>query len=78
MPQFEIRSRHEMALGQGNWVHRGDTFNILITIPNTVPGSLFGNQKNKESIVRQLAAQGVYLPPSSCWLNANHWDIKMR
>lgn len=78
MPQFEIKSRHEMALGYGNWVHRGDKFSINITIPNTVPGSLFGNQKNKDCIVRQLAAQGVYLPHNSCWLNSNHWEIKIK
>lgn len=40
MPRFEISARHEMSLGQGNWVHKGDSFNINITIPNTVPGSL--------------------------------------
>lgn len=51
MPRFEISARHEMSLGQGNWVHKGDSFNINITIPNTVPGSLFGNLRNRESIV---------------------------
>ncbi len=78
MPQFEIKARHEMSLGLGNWVHRGDTFNINITIPNTVPGSLMGNSRNKESVARQLAAQGVILPPNSGWLNGTHWDIKMK
>lgn len=78
MPRFEISARHEMSLGQGNWVHKGDSFNINITIPNTVPGSLFGNLRNRESIVHQLYAQGIVLPTNSCWLNANHWEIKMK
>ena len=30
MPRFEISARHEMSLGQGNWVHKGDSFNINI------------------------------------------------
>lgn len=77
MPRFEISARHEMSLGQGNWVHKGDSFNINITIPNTVRRA-FLEIYEIESIVRQLYAQGIVLPTNSCWLNANHWEIKMK
>lgn len=77
MAQFELTARHTMN-NHGLYIDRGTKLNINIPLIGITQGNFFGNPRCANTILQQLAAQGIIVPSNSPILNRGHWDIKVK
>ena len=77
MDKCIITAKIPMSFSGGDRIKTGTDFNINITRPNVFPGTLFGNDVNKQNIARQIfSATGINIPLNSPYLSRTYWDIK--
>lgn len=76
MPKFELTAKHTMNQN-GLRIDQGQSLTIMIPMTGITPINLFNNSRCKNTLLQQLAANGIPLPPNSTWLTLGLWDVKM-
>lgn len=76
MAVFEITAKHQMNLGAGKYIAKGESHQI--NIPGNVKSfGAFSTSERRQQAIRQLSATGgIDLKQNSPFLNTGHWDIK--
>lgn len=76
MAAFELTARHQMYLGAGNQINKGERFTMNIHTMGVQPYSLFDNPDSRRQAIQQFSVNGVDARSREYLLNTGHWDIK--
>ena len=66
MAQYELTARHDLLLGNGNLIHKGDVFTVTLTSPGAAANQNAPFlQSNQPSILRVFKeVHNIELPPN--------------
>lgn len=76
MALFEITAKHQMYLGAGNQINKGERMTMNIHTMGAQPYNIFSNPESRRQAIQQFAVNGVDINSREHLLNAGHWDIK--
>lgn len=71
MARFELTANTTLYVG-GQVVPKGSQYIVNVNVPNVTENNIFTTPQATESIRRQLAAQGLALPPNM-YLGRGFW-----
>lgn len=80
MSQFTLTAKMTVPLVDGSIIQRGTEININLPYSDAFcTQSVFGNLRFRDTILRQMSAQGLDLPPATAnqYLHSGLWDIQM-
>lgn len=76
MDVFEITARHQMYLGLGNKINKGECLAMNIHTLGVQPYNVFSNPENRRQAILQFSVNGIDMNSREYILNSGLWDIK--
>lgn len=76
MAAFELTARHQMYLGAGNQINKGERLTMNIHTMGVQPYNLFNNPDSRRQAIQQFSVNGIDVRSREYLLNTGHWDIK--
>lgn len=76
MAAFELTAKHQMYLGAGNQINKGERLTMNIHTMGVQPYSIFSNPESRRQAIQQFSINGVDVSSREYLLNTGHWDIK--
>ena len=76
MALFEITARHQMYLGAGNQINKGERLTMNIHTMGVQPYNVFSNPESRRQAIQQFSVNGIDVRSREFILNTGHWDIK--
>ena len=76
MSIFEITARHQMYLGPGNQINKGERLTMNIHMTGVQPYNIFTNPESRKQAIQQFSVNGIDVRSREYILNSGHWDIK--
>lgn len=76
MAAFELTARHQMCLGPGNQINKGERLTMNIHTMGVQPYSIFSNPESRRQAIQQFSVNGIDVSSRQYLLNTGHWDIR--
>ena len=76
MAAFELTARHQIYLGAGNQIKKGERLTLNIHTMGVQPYNLFNNPDSRRQAIQQFSVNGIDVRSREYLLNSGHWDIK--
>ena len=76
MAVFELTARHQMYLGAGNQINKGERLTMNIHTMGVQPYNIFSNPESRRQAIQQFSVNGIDVSSREYLLNTGHWDIK--
>lgn len=76
MAVFELTARHQMYLGAGNLINKGERLTMNIHTMGVQPYNIFTNPESRRQAIQQFSVNGIDVRSREYILNAGHWDVK--
>lgn len=76
MAVFEITARHQMYLGAGNQINKGERLTMNIHTIGVQPYNIFSNPDSRRQAIQQFSVNGIDVSSREYLLNTGNWDVK--
>ena len=76
MAVFEITARHQMFLGAGNQINKGERLTMNIHTMGVRPSNLFSNPESRRQAIQQFSVNGIDVRSRDYLLNTGHLNVK--
>ena len=76
MAVFELTARHQMYLGAGNQINKGERLTMNIHTMGVQPYNIFSNPESRRQAIQQFSVNGIDVRSREYLLNTGHWDVK--
>ena len=76
MAAFELTARHQIYLGAGNQIKKGERLTLNIHTMGVQPYNLFNNPDSRRQAIQQFSVNGIDVRSREYLLKSWQWDIK--
>lgn len=76
MAVFEITATHQMFLGAGSQINKGERLTMNIHTMGVRPSNIFSNPETRRQAIQQFSVNGIDVRSRDYLLNTGHWNIK--
>jgi len=76
MAVFDISAGHQIFLGAGNQINKGEYLAMNNHTMGIQPYSIFSNPDSRRQAIQQFSVNSINVSPREYLLNTGHWDVK--